>query len=209
MRVFPLWRHCTKPNGRWRSTSASHSSVDNWWRSTQRFVPFVRGTRKAVAGRPREKTAAAVHQEITREINRLPTRIFARRHKTGDMDLEAVELALRASLHQAGTMALTARSWVASSRGRTWMRKAIPCGTRLDYVCGRHRERRGIRPPSVCRSLAGGWTRAEKRVGDGAEWIWSQADLHFPGAIPIVDLYHAHQHLWVYRPNSIPTIRPP
>jgi hypothetical protein len=43
-----------------------------------------------------------------------------------------------------------------------------------------------------------GWAGAEKRVvlGDGAEWIWNQADLHFPGAIQIVDLYHARQHLW-------------
>jgi hypothetical protein len=43
-----------------------------------------------------------------------------------------------------------------------------------------------------------GWARAEKRVGlgDGAEWIWNQAELHFPGAVPIVDLYQARQHLW-------------
>jgi hypothetical protein len=43
-----------------------------------------------------------------------------------------------------------------------------------------------------------GWARAGKRVvlGDGAEWIWNQADLHFPGAVQIVDLYHARQHLW-------------
>jgi hypothetical protein len=43
-----------------------------------------------------------------------------------------------------------------------------------------------------------GWARAEKRVvlGDGADWIWNQANLHFPEAIQIVDLYHARQHLW-------------
>ena len=43
-----------------------------------------------------------------------------------------------------------------------------------------------------------GWSRAGKKVvmGEGAEWIWNQADLHFPGAIQIVDLYHARQHLW-------------
>ena len=43
-----------------------------------------------------------------------------------------------------------------------------------------------------------GWERAAKKavVGDGAEWIWNIADLHFPGAIQIVDLYHARQHLW-------------
>ncbi|MGA2074657.1 MAG: ISKra4 family transposase [Terriglobia bacterium] len=43
-----------------------------------------------------------------------------------------------------------------------------------------------------------GWNRALLRVvmGDGAEWIWNLAALHFPDAIHIVDLYHARQHLW-------------
>jgi hypothetical protein len=43
-----------------------------------------------------------------------------------------------------------------------------------------------------------GWSRALIQVvmGDGAEWIWNLAALHFPGAILIVDLYHARQHLW-------------
>lgn len=43
-----------------------------------------------------------------------------------------------------------------------------------------------------------GWSGAEKKVvmGDGAEWIWNLAGEHFPGAIQIVDLYHARQHLW-------------
>lgn len=43
-----------------------------------------------------------------------------------------------------------------------------------------------------------GWSRAEKKVvmGDGAEWIWNLAELYFPGAVQIVDLYHARQHLW-------------
>lgn len=43
-----------------------------------------------------------------------------------------------------------------------------------------------------------GWPRAEKKVfmGDGSEWIWNIADQHFPGAIQIVDLFHARQHLW-------------
>jgi len=43
-----------------------------------------------------------------------------------------------------------------------------------------------------------GWSRAEKKVlmGDGAEWIWNLAQQYFPGAVQIVDLYHARQHLW-------------
>ena len=43
-----------------------------------------------------------------------------------------------------------------------------------------------------------GWSRALVRVvmGDGSVWIWNQADLYFPGAMQILDLYHAREHLW-------------
>ena len=43
-----------------------------------------------------------------------------------------------------------------------------------------------------------GFDQAERRVvlGDGAVWIWNLADEQFPGAIQIVDLYHAKGHLW-------------
>ena len=42
-----------------------------------------------------------------------------------------------------------------------------------------------------------GWSRARIKVilGDGAIWIWNIAEEHFPGAILIVDLYHAREHL--------------
>jgi hypothetical protein len=43
-----------------------------------------------------------------------------------------------------------------------------------------------------------GWSRAKKKVviGDGAEWIWNVAQQYFPGAIQILDLYHAREQLW-------------
>ena len=43
-----------------------------------------------------------------------------------------------------------------------------------------------------------GWSRAKIKVvlADGAIWVWHLADQHFPGAIQIVDLFHARQHLW-------------
>jgi hypothetical protein len=43
-----------------------------------------------------------------------------------------------------------------------------------------------------------GWSRALQKVvmGDVAEWIWNLAAQHFPGAVQVVDLYHARQHLW-------------
>lgn len=33
-------------------------------------------------------------------------------------------------------------------------------------------------------------------VGDGAPWIWNLATEHFPGAVQIVDIYHAKEHVW-------------
>jgi hypothetical protein len=55
-----------------------------------------------------------------------------------------------------------------------------------------------------------GWGRARKKVilGDGAEWVWNQADLHFPGATQIVDLYHAREHLWSLAAQLYPNDSP-
>ncbi len=44
-------------------------------------------------------------------------------------------------------------------------------------------------------------------LGDGAPWIWGLAEEHFPGAVQIVDVYHAREHLagvgkLVYGPGS-------
>jgi len=33
-------------------------------------------------------------------------------------------------------------------------------------------------------------------IGDGAEWIWNLANLHFYGANQILDIYHAREHYW-------------
>jgi hypothetical protein len=55
-----------------------------------------------------------------------------------------------------------------------------------------------------------GWARAEKKVilGDGAAWIWNQANLHFPEAAQIVDLYHAREHLWSLAAKLYPNDSP-
>ncbi len=52
-----------------------------------------------------------------------------------------------------------------------------------------------------------GWNRAKKKVviGDGAPWIWNVAAEHFPGAVEIVDLYHAREHLWELAKKLWPT----
>jgi len=56
-------------------------------------------------------------------------------------------------------------------------------------------------------ALQRGWDHAKLRVilGDGAVWIWNIADREFPGAVQIVDLYHAREHLWVLAGKLFPT----
>jgi len=55
-----------------------------------------------------------------------------------------------------------------------------------------------------------GWSRAQKKVviADGAVWIWNLADQHFPGAVQIVDLYHARQHICELAPKLFPNDGP-
>ena len=48
------------------------------------------------------------------------------------------------------------------------------------------------------------WAKLKVVIGDGAVWIWNLANQHFPGAIQIVDLYHARQHLWGHRRLALP-----
>ncbi len=56
-------------------------------------------------------------------------------------------------------------------------------------------------------ALHRGWDHAKVRVilGDGAVWIWNIADREFPGAVQIVDLYHAREHLWGLAGKLVPT----
>jgi len=57
-------------------------------------------------------------------------------------------------------------------------------------------------PPFVRRVLREarrrGFDDAPRRavLGDGAAWIWNLADEHFPGAVQIVAVFHAKQHLF-------------
>ena len=55
--------------------------------------------------------------------------------------------------------------------------------------------------------LGPGWRRQARRLGvtdasqlsviaDGARWIWNQVAAHLPGAVGVLDIYHASEHLW-------------
>jgi hypothetical protein len=79
-----------------------------------------------------KKTAAAIHREIAREVNNFLSRVFTEQHKTGRLDLEAIEMALRSAMHQAGAAALCEilRFPVPASDQRTI---PCPCSQQADY----------------------------------------------------------------------------
>src|SRR5437660_3473537 len=54
-----------------------------------------------------KKTSAAIQKEIAREVDQLLSVIFKSCRKTGRLDLEAIEMAVRSAMHQAGAAALT------------------------------------------------------------------------------------------------------
>lgn len=47
-------------------------------------------------------------------------------------------------------------------------------------------------------AVQGGMARAKQVVvlGDGARWLWRLVEEHFPGAVQIVDVWHAQEHVW-------------
>src|SRR6267142_2362888 len=96
-----------KPNEKSPSFIGSRPSVRTSLQSTRRSAVSVRPSQNRVLGRLRKKTAAEVHREVAREIDSLLQRIFAERRRTGGLDLEAVEMAIRATMHQAGAAGLT------------------------------------------------------------------------------------------------------
>jgi hypothetical protein len=81
-----------------------------------------------------KKTAAALHQEVTRELDNLLPRIFAQRRKTGGLDWEAVERAFRTALHSAGAAGL-----------RELLREPGPIPTTVPCGCGRQARDKDMR----------------------------------------------------------------
>src|SRR5439155_1575098 len=87
-----------------------------------------------------KKNAAAIHEEVAREVNRFLGLVFAQRHKDGRTDLEAVESALRAALHQAGAATLAE---LLKFEAPAAEQRQLPC------PCGHHAQYQELRSKPV------------------------------------------------------------
>ncbi len=81
---------------------------------------------------------------MAREIHTWLSRIFAEHRKTGRTDLEAMEMALRAALHQGGGSALSARLQY-EEPDQDHRPLPCPCGHTAPYV--------GLRAKTVVTAL--------------------------------------------------------
>jgi hypothetical protein len=77
----------------------------SFWRSTRRSAKA--GPLNLTSLRYRKKTLEAIQPEVAREVSSLAGKIFADRRKNGHIDLEAVEMLVRESMHRAGAAALS------------------------------------------------------------------------------------------------------
>jgi hypothetical protein len=77
---------------------------------------------------------------VAREVNQLLCRVFSQRRKDGRTDLEAIESALRATLHQAGAAALTE---LLQFEAPAADQRQLPC------PCGHHAQYQEIRGKPV------------------------------------------------------------
>jgi hypothetical protein len=99
-----------------------------------------------------KKTAEAIRQEVAREVDQLLCVVFNGRRKTGRLDLEAVETAVRAAMHHAGSAALTELLQFAAPTTEEERVIACDCGQ-----LARYRELRSksvltvVGPVQVCR----------------------------------------------------------
>src|SRR5437899_3939934 len=102
-------------------------------------LPFA-ASRGGVRNGAEKKTIEAIRQEITREVEEFLRVVFQQRRKTGRLDLEATEMAMRSALHRAGAAAL---SELLPFPAPATEQRAIPC------ACGEQAHYHGLRAKPV------------------------------------------------------------
>ena len=60
-------------------------------------------------------------------------------------------------------------------------------------ICSAEPFGRVLRAEAIRRGIA--WAKTVVFLGDGAAWVWKLARINFPGAVFILDFYHATEHL--------------
>ena len=156
---------------------------------------------KSVQAQAQQARSQAAQERQTKEIERLSIELdgVMARLRRGSVPLEKEERQRKGDVYRE----IKAGAVFRAERGRK--RSELVPGVYVDtpepdslrYVA-RRTARGGFDWLLYQLALEGGLEQAQQVVviGDGAPWIWHLAAEHFPGAVEIVDLYHAKEHVW-------------
>ena len=164
---------------------------------------------EAVKSQTREEKAS---QKIRKDIERLYIELdgILARMRRGSVPMEEDERKRKGDVYRemkVGAVFLAERGRERSELApEVWV--DTPKEGSLRYVA-RRTAKGGFGQLLYALAVQSGLSRAKQVVvlGDGAPWIWKLVAEHFPGAVQIVDLYHAQQHVWevahaVFGPSS-------
>jgi hypothetical protein len=77
-----------------------------------------------------------------------------------------------------------------------WESRELPRpAARVAFAAIEASEQFGARWPAWAARLGLGDPSLLDVLGDGAEWIWAEADQHFPGSRQCLDIFHAAEHI--------------
>jgi hypothetical protein len=80
---------------------------------------------------------------------------------------------------------------------RDWQQRDLPAPhTRVIQAAIRTGDQLGPSWRRMAGRLGLSDTASVSVIADGAKWIWNQAADHLPGAVGVLDIYHASEHLW-------------
>lgn len=165
-----------------------------WARAEDRQVQSLQAQAKQAQSQPQE-------QQQTKEIERLYIELdgVLARMRRGSVPMEKEELKRKGDVYRE----IKAGAVFRAERGpkRSELAPGVyvdtPAHDSVRYVA-RRTAKGGFDWLLYHLALQAGLEQAKQVVvlGDGAPWIWNLVAEHFPGAVQILDLYHAKEHVW-------------
>lgn len=119
-----------------------------------------------------------------------------------DLGSESKEVAEQFYVSIDGTTVNTYEGWKETKIGAIFTARTVdnsskPIREKTEYLGGfEHSEEFGKRVWIKAHKMGMELAKKVIVIGDGAKWIWNEANTHFPGAVQIVDWYHAVEKLW-------------
>ncbi len=131
----------------------------------------------SIGGEPRKKTAESIQSEVAQELEQLLRVILADLRKAGKLDLEAVEMATRATMHRAGTAVL--KELLQKTQEQVVQEVACGCGRRARFHEMRPKQILTVVGASIFNGpITFAITATKAKVHSTLNWIYKVRNVH-------------------------------